>query len=490
MLVGCEPLESFTDQVWAPTAWTAPLAYPIVSDGYRLIRLVERYWRTPDGDKVVLDAWQKALIIAVLERYPDDWHDERLRGRLRYRQVVISMGRQNGKSLLGGIFALYGLLQHVRGPSVVGIATSVEQANVVYDRVKFAVTEAAPLHKRLKPTGTRGIRHRNGSGGYQVKPALEEGLQSVPITLGLADELHLSKESMWDSIVNGQRAQKDGLIVGITTAGDDKSTLLKRLYKQGMKAITDDASRFGFFLWEAAEGSTIEDPHAIMAANPSVACGRIPIETVYSDVKDLPEHDQERYTLNRFVASLNSWLPLALWRGLDTGPLPERCQPVFTVARAENWTYATITASAKVEGRIYTEVVCSLVNPNIDQLEDICATLYARHNPMKFFMEATTLKDLATRLRERGIPTEYLTQSQVVNACATTYSLISERKVVHAKDPVVTAQVPRGVAKNIGDGWRVSAKDSVGEVDALLATILGVYAAEVTKPVAPSLVVV
>ena len=39
-----------------------------------------------------------------LKRYPLDWHVERLRGRLRFRQLVISMGQQNGKSLLGAIF--------------------------------------------------------------------------------------------------------------------------------------------------------------------------------------------------------------------------------------------------------------------------------------------------------------------------------------------------------------------------------------------------
>ncbi len=97
-------------------------------------------------------------------------------------------------------------------------------------------------------------------------------------------------------------------------------------------------------------------------------------------------------------------------------------------------------------------------------------------------METADLRDLAMRLRERGLPIEYLTTAQMLNVCATAYALIADGKVTHADDWVVNTQMPRGVSKSTGEGWRISRKDSLGEIDALMATVVGVYGAEVTKP--------
>ncbi|WP_277033749.1 terminase large subunit domain-containing protein, partial [Propionimicrobium lymphophilum] len=118
---------------------TEPLTENFLTAGPRLIALLERHFRLQDGQLIRLDEWQKALINHLLECYPKDWKDARHAGRLRYRQAVVSVARQNGKSLLGAAFALWGLLQHVPGASVVGLATSVDQANVVYNRVRYAV---------------------------------------------------------------------------------------------------------------------------------------------------------------------------------------------------------------------------------------------------------------------------------------------------------------------------------------------------------------
>ena len=60
----------FAGQSWAPTAYTAPLSDSPVSDGPRLITLLERHWRTPDGKRVVLDEWQRAGFPRAPERRP------------------------------------------------------------------------------------------------------------------------------------------------------------------------------------------------------------------------------------------------------------------------------------------------------------------------------------------------------------------------------------------------------------------------------------
>jgi phage terminase large subunit-like protein len=437
-----------------------------------------------------LDEWQRWLIRAVLERYPSD--HPKYPGELRYKQVIVSMGRQNGKSVLGAIFGLYGLLLHVPGPEVVSVASSVEQANIIYDRVKYVVSNNVALVKRFKATGTRGIRSKiaDSPGAYIVKAGKEESLQGVTISFCLFDEVHICKPATWDAVVFGTSARKDGMVLGITTAGDTKSDLLKRLYERGRNAaVEDDDERFGFFLWEAPEHLNVDDPEALKAANPAIASGRIDLEQEISNVRNMPENQARRYRLNQFVSSETAWLPMSKWNALTTAPLPHLNNVVFAVDRTENWGAATITANVKHEGKVYTAVVASVPNPSIEWLEALCMDLWKRHKGLGFVMEQSVLKDLSARLRERGVKVEYLTQGQLQNASATVYSLINEDRLVHAGDALLRTQVPKGVARNTGEGWRVSRKDSVGDVDALLATIMGAYACEVLKPAGPMLFV-
>ena len=183
-----------------PAIWTRPLGPQqrnLYTDGDKLIELVKVAWKSaehPDG--IELDEWQKWLLRHVLERYPND--HPLYPGQLRYRQVVISMGRQNGKSLLGAILGVYGLLLHQQGAQVISIASSTEQARIIYSRVLFTILNNDYLRKRFKKaTEQRGIVTLDGSGRYDVRAAKESALQGIPMSLCLFDELHIAKRGMW-----------------------------------------------------------------------------------------------------------------------------------------------------------------------------------------------------------------------------------------------------------------------------------------------------
>ena len=71
-----------------------------------LIELAEHVVLSPDtGKPITLLPWQKWLLREVLARHPDT-------GRLRHRVVVVSVGRQNGKSLIGAVLSLWGMAAH------------------------------------------------------------------------------------------------------------------------------------------------------------------------------------------------------------------------------------------------------------------------------------------------------------------------------------------------------------------------------------------
>lgn len=441
-------------------------------------------WRAADDPKFELDEWQAELIRRMLELYPEG-HERA--GELRYRQILVSVGRQNGKSVIGAILGLYGLL---RGPGqmVVGIASSAEQARILYDRTMLVIRANKSLAERFdRLTDTRGIRAKDG-GKYEIKAAKSSALQGIPVNIGLVDECHLLPPSLWSDLVNGTSSKRNGLVIGITTAGDESSTLLKNLYEVGNKAASGDPNfeRFGFYVWEAPDARMPDDnaelAEYLKAANPALQAGRIDMDTVISDVRAMPPTDVIRYRLNRFVASSAQFITPVMWakcaRPFGEQIVLDGARPTFAIDRTPDWGYASIAMAYKnKEGKTETEIVASIVKPTLEQLVALCVDL-TKHSPQSFVVDSYGLRDLGLELKRRGLPVVISTQSDVINASALVYSKIARQELRHSSDPILSIQFPRTVRKNIGENFRISRKDSSVEIDAVMATILAIYGAE------------
>lgn len=459
-----------------PARFTPPLSEDFETDGDRLIELMELCWVTPESDTPIkLDEWQKWLLRHILERYPAD-HPE-YPGELRYRQVVCSMGRQNGKTVVGGGLALESMI--FQKGDVTSIASSYDQATIIYDRVKHVIDSHGWLAKRFKrTTETRGIAKQDGTGKYKVSPAKEGALQGKPFVRVILDEGHLAKKGIWTAATKGTTALSDAMVVMITTAGDQTSETLIDLYKSAAKAIEGDKSleRFGAFIWEAPTGAPIDSPTAIMNANPAIACGRIPIDRVLSDVATQPEHEVRRYTLNQFISgTAASWLPGELFKAATGKGISNMQGVVFSVDVARNWEYATI-AAANSNGDIQeTEIVASLVAPTEQQLFNELTKLYTQHSPRAIAMDDRNLNSLAKRLKLAGIPVWQLWTKEVSQACSAVYAMFATGTVKHNNDPLLVVQTQNGVTKYSGETWLISREKSNGEIDALLATVFALY---------------
>jgi phage terminase large subunit-like protein len=464
-----------------PASYTQPLSEDFPTDGDLVIELADIAWKSPENPEgLILDDWQKWLLRHILERYPDSHPDKDLAGRLRYRQVVISLGRQNGKSLLGGILGLWGLLAHQQsGAQVLSLASSSDQARIIYSRVLFVIQNNPFLSKRFKKaTEMRGIVTADGTGRYDVKAAKESSVQGIPISLCLFDELHLAKGGLWSAAVFGTSQRKDGIVIGITTAGDQNSAQLISLYKDGRKAITGDPTleRFGFFVWEAKENSEVTDPEAIFAANPSVAAGRIPLAQTISDMATLAEHEARRYRLNQFISGTQaSWLPSDIFRKAGGKGVENMTGAVFAVDVTKNWEHATIAVANDKDGIQQTELVQTFVNPTEEQLYQRLTQLFAEHAPRAIALDDRQLTGLGKRLKQVGIPVWQLWVKEVVAACSAVYALFATGAVSHNNDPLLIMQSPNGVTKYQGENWMISRKESVGEIDALMATVFALY---------------
>lgn len=463
---------------------TEPLSEDYPSEADWLLPILRIAWKTADDPNFKFDDWQEDLIRRMLEVYPEG-HERA--GELRFRQCVVSMGRQNGKSLLAASLGIWGLLRSP-GNYVVGIASSAEQARIVYDRTMFVIRNNKSLSAMFeKLTDTRGIKAKDG-GKYEIKAAKSGALQGLPVSVGLVDELHLLPSSLWTDLVNGTGGRKNGIVIGITTAGDENSELLKTLYDTGDKSVAGDPQyeRFGFFCWEAPEALVPDDDATLLEwlkdANPALQTGRLDAENILSDVRSMPPQDVIRYRLNRFVAGTSVFISPAMWQACSRGfeePLKlGDTRPVFAIDRSPDWHYATIAIAVKGDkGVTETELVASIVKPTLEQLVHLCVQL-SRYSPQTYIMDGYALKELGQELKKRGMPVTIATQGDIINASSMLYAKIAQRKISHSSDPLLSVQFPRTIRKNIGEQFRISRKDSSVEIDAVMATLLACYGAE------------
>jgi phage terminase large subunit-like protein len=462
-----------------PATFTAPLSEDFPTDGDKLIELTSLAWKSPENPTgLELDEWQKWLLRHVFERYPEG-HAKA--GELRYRQVVVSMGRQNGKSLLASIIGVYGMLMHQpSGASVISLASSIDQARIIYNRVLYVIQSNSFLSKRFKKASeSRGIVTADGSGRYDVKPAKENALQGIPISLCLFDELHLAKEGMWNAAIKGTQSYHDGIVIGITTAGDQNSETLIDLYKKGYKATAGDPEleRFGFFVWEAPQHAKVNDESAIMQANPAVACGRIPLDRVMTDLQTLPEHEVRRYTLNQFISgTAQSWIPGDVFRKSGTRVQVEQTGGVFAVDISKNWEHASIAYANSDGDEHHSELIQTFVNPTENQIFNRLVELNARFMPKAIALDDRSMaSNLGKRLKLSGFPVWQLWTKEISAACSAVYAMFVTGKAKHNNDPLVISQSPNGIAKYSGETWLISRKDSQGDIDALMATVMSLY---------------
>jgi phage terminase large subunit-like protein len=390
------------------------------------------------------------------------------------------MGRQNGKSLLAAILGVYGMLIHQRsGASVISLASSIDQARIIYNRVLFVIQSNPFLSKRFKKASeSRGIVTADGTGRYDVKPAKEGALQGIPISLCLFDELHLAKKGMWSAAVLGTAQRQDGIVIGITTAGDQNSETLLDLYKTGQSAAAGDTEleRFGFFCWEAPQHAKVDDPDALKAANPSISAGRLSLDNVLSDLKTIPEHEARRYRLNQFISgTASSWIPSDTFRKAGERLSIPQEGGVFAVDISKNWEHATIAFANQVGEEHHTELVRTFVQPNETQLLNALVELHHRYAPRAIALDDRGLTNLGKRLKMAGFPVWQLWTKEISSACSVVYSMFANGEAKHNNDPLLIVQSPRGIAKYSGESWFISRKESLGEIDALMATVMALY---------------
>lgn len=426
------------------------------------------------GGPLVLVPWQAALLDALYERRVD--------GRLRYRRALIGLPRKQGKSLLGSLIALYGLIEGEPGAEVYSAAGDRQQAKIVFGEARWQVMNNPVLSGMCKvyrdaiEVPSTGAVYRALSSDAKV----QQGLNPSTVVF---DEVHIqAKDDLWDALTLGSGARVDPLVVGITTAGYDFDTICGRLYQYGKQVcageVVDEA--FGFWWWEAEPECTVDDREQWAQSNPNLELGLLDIEDMETSMRQTSEMAFRRYRLNQWVRSQESWLPVGVWeqsgdatRALD-GELPVW---VGIDMALKHDSIAVVVVQPQDDGCLVARA--RMWHPDssgvdVAEVEAHLRHLHSQYTVMEFAYDPAFFQRSAEILADDGLNMVEFPQSsqRMVPACGHAYELIVNRRVVHDGSPMFTDQVLSAAQRMTDSGWRLSKGKSRRKIDAAIALVM------------------
>jgi phage terminase large subunit-like protein len=169
-----------------------------------------------------------------LETLPD--------GSFRFRNVVVLVARQNGKSTLSIILSLWSCTCSAR-PLVIGTAQDLDVAEEIWQGAVDIVEETPELNdlkeRVVKVNGKKSLELKTGE-RYKVKAANRRAGRGLSGDLILLDELreHQSWDA-WGAITKTTMARADAQVWALSNAGDASSIVLRYLRKMAHAALGD-----------------------------------------------------------------------------------------------------------------------------------------------------------------------------------------------------------------------------------------------------------
>lgn len=260
--------------------------------------------------------WQLFLIANIFGWYKD--------GNRLIRKVFVSVARKNGKSSLAAGLALKLLLaDNEVGPQVMCVATSREQARIVFQEAALMLQKSRVLNRLCEVFKTE-IRCSGNNGVFWASSADCSSLWGYSLSGAIVDELHAHKtRGIWEATITSMVSRKKPLLVVISTSGQDEARLFSDLreYTEGVvNGVVEDDSFFGLDYY--LESDNWKDSGLWQQANPSLG-HTLRIDDLENIRKICSESVFRRYHLNQTIANEQAWIPLDVWRKGNISSPPE-----------------------------------------------------------------------------------------------------------------------------------------------------------------------
>lgn len=459
------------------------------------------------GRPFTLEPWQVTDIRGIYDPLV-------LRRGALVRQVdeaVIGLSKKNGKTHTAAGLGVFGLTADgyylhgsdgwdwipEYGAEVYNIAGSKDQAKVLF-KIGSGFVERSPTLRAMCRIFRDAIEVPETESVWRVLAADARLAHGPNPSTTIIDEIWVHRDpELYTAFKTAGVARRQPLLITITTAGWDQTSIAYALYKRGRSARR--SPRF-YFHWYQAEGSKIDDPKALRAANPSRWVSLAYLRGELSDARRMGlENQYRRFHRNEWTLTKEQAIPLDLWDANAGRPkIPKGAEVMVGVDAAPKHDSTGIVVDHRDAARVHNvRATIMRANPDtgyldFDLLEELLRELSRIYTVTRILVDPHFMIRSMLMLTDEGLPIEAFPQSDVrmVPASVNLFELLVARRIRHGGDPQLREQVQAASKRVTERGFRF-AKRSSGNIDGLIAMTMVTYeqerAPEGEPPKQPSL---
>lgn len=459
-----------------------------MGEGHRVIKFIEMFCRiTKDsiggvaGEHIALRPWQRSLTREVFARRSD--------GKYKHRQCYIGMPRKQGKSALISGWGLFSLVMGPTGGEVYCVASTKDQAKIVFGNIKRMVQLDPDLSREID-IYAEALHCRSNDSVLKVVAADAPALEGMNPTFTMMDEVHVYPDrAIWDVFALASGARVEPMMVGITTAGKrtDASgdlSLAYNLYEYGEKISKGELDDETFYCawWQPKQKDVASDNKvAWKQANPGLGT-LIDPEEMESSYKKTQEAEFRTKRMNMWVDQSTAWLPEDAWEKCEDKSHTASEAPEYVLAldgSYSNDSTAVVAVSIGVKPHV---VLLGLWERDDDRswrvpISDVEKTVLD-------FCKANTVKEVScdpyrwqrtmAYWLEEGLPVVEYPQSpnRMVPATQRIYEAVVNQTVSQSGDPHLTRHMRNAAVKVDSRGSRIVKSQFTRKIDAAVATVM------------------
>lgn len=489
-----------------PRVYTPPLREltPQTSLGFLAVEFAR------DVLHINLVPWQQWFLIHALEitgELSGDW-------RFRFRKVICTVARQNGKTALSVVISAF-FLYVLKVALILGTSLDLSKAEEVWTELVHISQENDDLKDEIeKVSNTNGNKMLilKGYRRYKIAAvtgaAASHGGRGDSNDLVILDELREHKTwTAWSATTKSTNARPRGLVICFSNAGTPESIVLKTLRAKahmrlgdpdGIAAQVLDAlpplpegieedDTLGWFEWSAPPKCSIYDIEGHRQANPSLGYGFLEERTIMSDAQTDKEGDFRTEVLCQFVdAIIEGPFPEGSWElGMDEkSSIYEGAHVYYGVDTSFDRKYTAIAACGmRPDGEWHVEVVA--YRPGIDWAIDWIKERHTDEDPLSVAWQGNGATISSVGDRFKGIPNLDFFEAKGGDLTAfhgrfydSVITLMDDAEIEavpvhHIPQPALDIAAKVAQKRSVGDGsWLFDRKSSPQDISPLVACVM------------------
>lgn len=435
------------------------------------------------GYGLIPDPWQELVL--------KDWMSKRPDGKWAHSMCGLSVPRQNGKSLLLELRIIYGLV--FLGEKILFASHEVRSSDQIFNRLaSFFENPAFPeLNDLLRKNGIRrangqqGIYLDNGA-SVQFIARTKGGGRGFTVDALILDECQQLSADAYAALLPTTSAapQQNPQVILVGTPPSDSNdgevfTNLRNTPADGHKALS-------WIEFSADPGDDPDDEDVWRSANPSLASGRLDLDTIRGERSSFPEDIFYRERLGVWgSADAGTVIPLDVWQDLwdEHSTLGNR-DLVLAVDISPNRGIATL-------------VIAGLTGPednpkiHVEGIENKAGTgwvlprvihLVRTHGIKTVVLDAAgpaaTLIDDLHRAKIKVATTQ---ARDMAIACGLFMDAINDETLVHLNQPYLNIAVAQVRKRRLGDAFAWARSSATADITPLVAATLALWGVKNSK---------